>query len=501
MFVCSNRPIAYQLYKEIIALRPEWAEVKVCEEGATLTTKEKREIKPMERLKMVMTRGKDDEEALYKMLGTKEDRKELDRQFKNAKSNFKIAIVVDMWLTGFDVPFLDTIYVDKPIQRHSLIQTISRVNRRYAGKDKGLVVDYIGIKKQMNLALAQFGNLGNGVTIEEIQQAVVVVKDHLDLLGKMFHKFDTSHTFSGNALKQLHCLNMAAEFVQATEKQEKQFMYLVKRMKAAYDICCNSDAFTQLDRDTIHFYIAVRSIVFKLTKGDAPDLAQMNARVREMIEEAIKADGVEELFKLGDSGETEIDLFDDEFLEKINKIKLPNTKLKLLQQLLKKAIDDFKKTNKAKGADFAKMFKAIVDKYNDRKEQDVLVSNVLEDFTDEIIDLYESLKKEKASFADLGINFEEKAFYDILKAIAKKYDFEYPDEKLIPLSKAVKDVVDDKTKYTDWDNREDIKAELKVDLIMLLAEKGYPPITHDDVYTEIFEQAQNFKKYRSETRV
>ncbi len=500
MFVCSNRPIAYMLYKEVIALRPEWAEVKVCEEGATLTTKEKREIKPMARIKMVMTRSKDDEEALYKMLGTKDDRKELDRQFKNAKSNFKIALVVDMWLTGFDVPFLDTIYIDKPIQRHSLIQTISRVNRRYAGKDKGLVVDYIGIKKQMNLALAQFGNMGDGVTIEDIQQAVIVVKDHLDLLGKMFHKFDTSPYFSGNALKQLHCLNMAAEFVQTTEKQEKQVMYLVKRMKAAYDICCNSDAFTQLERDTIHFYIAVRSIVFKLTKGDAPDLAQMNARVREMIEEAIKADGVEEVFKLGDSGETEIDLFDDEFLEKIKKIKLPNTKLKLLQKMLKKAIDDFKKTNKAKGADFAKMFKALVDKYNDRKEPNVLVSNVLDDFTDEIIDLFEALKKEKASFADLGIDLEEKAFYDILKAIAKKYEFEYPDEKLIPLSKAVKDVVDDKTKYTDWDNREDIKAELKVDLIMLLAENGYPPISHDDVYKEIFEQAQNFKKYRNATR-
>jgi type I restriction enzyme R subunit len=500
MFVCSNREIAYMLYKEVIALRPEWAEIKVCEEGAKLTTKEKREIKPMARIKMVMTRGKDDEEALYKMLGTKDYRKELDRQFKNANSNFKIAIVVDMWLTGFDVPFLDTIYIDKPIQRHSLIQTISRVNRRYAGKDKGLVVDYIGIKKQMNLALAQYGNLGDGVAIEEIQQAVVVVKDHLDLLGKMFHKFDSSPYFSGNALKQLHCLNMAAEFVQATEKQEKRFMYLVKRMKAAYDICCNSDAFTQLERDTIHFYIAVRSIVFKLTKGDAPDLAQMNARVREMIEEAIKADGVEEVFKLGESGESEIDLFDDEFLEKIKKIKLPNTKLKLLQKLLKKAIDDFRKTNRAKGADFAKMFKALVDKYNDRKEQDVLVSNVLEDFTDEIIDLYEALKKEKASFSDLGIDFEEKAFYDILKAIAKKYEFEYPEEKLIPLSKAVKNVVDDKTRYTDWDNREDIKAELKVDLIMLLAENGYPPITHDEVYKEIFEQAQNFKKYRNENK-
>ena len=500
IFVSSNRTIAYRLYKEIIALRPEWAEIKVCEDGATLTKKEKREIKPMERIKMVMTRGKDDEETLYKMLGTKEYRKELDRQFKNAKSNFKIAIVVDMWLTGFDVPFLDTIYIDKPIQRHSLIQTISRVNRRYAGKDKGLVVDYIGIKTQMNLALAQYGNLGDGVTIEEIQQAVVVVKDHLDLLAKMFHKFDFSPYFSGNALKQLHCLNMAAEFAQVTEKQEKRFMYLVKRMKAAYDVCCNSDAFTKSERDTIHFYIAVRSIVFKLTKGDAPDLAQMNARVREMIEEAIKADGVEEVFRLGDSGESEIDLFDDEFLEKIKKIKLPNTKLKLLQKLLKNAINDFKKTNKAKGADFAKMFKALVDKYNERKEQDMLESNVLDDFADEIIDLYEALKKEKASFADLGIDFEEKAFYDILKAIAKKYEFEYPDEKLILLSKAVKEVVDDKTKYTDWDNREDIKAELKVDLIILLAENGYPPITHDSVYKEIFEQAQNFKKYRNESR-
>jgi len=155
--------------------------------------------------------------------------------------------------------------------------------------------------------------------------------------------------------------------------------------------------------------------------------------------------------------------------------------------------------NKAKGGDFAKMFKALVDKYNERKEQDLLVSNVLEDFTDEIIALYEALKKEKESYADLGIDFEEKAFYDILKAITKKYEFEYPEEKLIPLSKAVKDVVDDKTKYTDWDNREDIKAELKVDLIMLLAENGYPPITHDEVYEDIFDQAQNFKKYRNDT--
>jgi type I restriction enzyme, R subunit len=499
MFVCSSRPIAYELYKEIIALCPEWAEVKVCEEGAILSDKDRREIKPMERIKMVMTRGQDDPKVLYDLLGSKDYRKELDRQFKTEKSNFKIAIVVDMWLTGFDIPSLDTLYIDKPVQRHNLIQTISRVNRKYGNKEKGLVVDYIGIKKQMNLALAQYSK-ADSTNIEEIQQSIVVVKDHLDLLARLLHRFDMNPYFSGKPLEQLHCLNMAAEYVQVTDKIEKRFMALAKRLKAAYDICCGSDAFTQSERDHIHFYMAVRSIVFKLTKGDAPDLAQMNARVQEMIKEALQSDGVEEIFKLGKDGTKEVDLFDEEYLAKLEKIKMPNTKIRLLQQLLKRAIEDFRKVNKAKAADFSKMFKALVDKYNERKEQDVLVSNVLEDFTDEIIDLYQALKKEKESFADLGIDFEEKAFYDILKSLAHKYDFEYPVEKLIPLSKKVKEVVDDKAKYTDWSRRNDIKAELKADLIILLAEYGYPPVDRDEVYKEIFEQAENFKKYRNENR-
>jgi type I restriction enzyme R subunit len=500
MFICSSRPIAYELYKEIIALRPEWKKALACEQGASLSQAEQREIKPMERIKMVMTRGKDDPKDLYDQLGTKEYKKELDRQFKNEKSNFKIAILVDMWLTGFDVPSLDTMYIDKPIHRHTLIQTISRVNRRYGEKQKGLVVDYIGIKKQMNLALAQYSKTDRA-NIEEIEQSIVVVRDHLDLLTRMFHSFDQTPYFSGKPLEQLHCLNMAAEFVQLTEAMEKRFMGLVQRLKAAYDVCSASDEFSWKERDLIHFYLAVRSIVFKLTKGDAPDTARMNARVREMIKNALQSDGVEEIFKLGQDGGKEIDLFNDDFLKKIEKIKLPHTKIKLLQQLLKKAIENFKKVNKAKGADFSRMFKALVDRYNERREQDVLVSSVLDDFTDEIMDLYQALKKEKESFADLGIDFEEKAFYDILKSLALKYDFVYPEAKLIPLSKAVKEVVDDKARYTDWDRREDIKAELKADLIILLADHGYPPVDRDEVYKEIFEQAENFKKYQSRAGV
>jgi type I restriction enzyme R subunit len=499
MFVCADRLIAYELYKNVIELRPAWGEEKASEEGADLTEKEKKEIKPMQRVKLVMTRSKDDPEELYKLLGTKQYRKELDRQFKNEKSNFKIAIVVDMWLTGFDVPSLDTIYIDKPIQRHNLIQTISRVNRKYEKKDKGLVVDYIGIKRQMNLALAHY-NKADSKNFEDVEQSVVIVKDHLDLLAKIFHQFDSSKYFKGKPLEQLHTLNMAAEFVQITQDLENRFMYLVKRMKAAYNICVGSDEFSQDQRDHIHFYLAVRSIVFKLTKGTAPDTAQMNAKVRNMIKEAIESEGVEEIFALGSDKATEIDLFDEDYLAKLDKIKLPNTKIKLLQKLLAKAIEDFKRVNKVTGVDFSKRMQALVEKYNERKESDVLRSEVLEDFTNEIIELYYELRKERESFVELGIDFEEKAFYDILKALTIKYDFLYPDDKLLELAKKVKVVVDDKAKYTDWNKRDDIKAELKADLIVLLAESDYPPIDRDEVYKEVFEQAENFKKYQKIVR-
>ncbi len=336
MFVCSSREIAYEFYKNVIALRPEWNEIKVAADDVELSEEEEqKKIKPMERIKMIMTRGKDDDDTMYKLLGTSDYRKTLDTEFKNAASNFKIAIVVDMWLTGFDVPFLDSIYIYKPIQQHNLIQTISRVNRKYEGKNKGLVVDYIGIKKQMNLALAKY-NKGDEDNFEDIAESLIIVRNHLDLLAKLFHTFDSSKYFKGTTIEQLNTLNMAAEFAQQTKEFETRFMGLVKRLKAAYDICVGSERLLQDEKDHTHFYLAVRSIVFKLTRGDTPDTAQMNARVREMIKDALQSDGVQEIFKLGNEDETEQDLFDEDYLAKIDKIKLPNTKIKLLQQLLQK---------------------------------------------------------------------------------------------------------------------------------------------------------------------
>jgi type I restriction enzyme R subunit len=496
MFVCSTREIAFELYKNIISIRPEWDEIREAEEGAILSDKDKRELKPIERIKLIATRGQDDSEDLYNLLGTKEYRKELDRQFKNEKSNFKIAIVVDMWLTGFDVPFLDSIYIDKPIQRHNLIQTISRVNRKFEGKHKGLVVDYIGIKNQMNLALKQYSE-GDKDNFEDIAESLIIVRNHLDLLEKLFHTFDNSKYFNGSTIEQLNNLNQAAEYVQQTKEFETRFMGLVKRLKAAYDICAGSEQLTQKERDYTHFYLAVRSIVFKLTKGNAPDTAQMNARVREMIKDALQSEGVQEIFKLGDENETEQDIFDEDYLSKIDKIKLPNTKIKLLQQLLSKVISEIKKVNRVKGIDFTKKMEALVERYNNRDVNDILRSEVYEEMAEALTNMIWEVHKEFSAGDELGINFEEKAFYDILKELCIKYDFKYPNGKMIELAKSVKDLVDGQAKFPDWNKRDDIKSALKVGLILLLDEYGYPPVERDEVYNEIFEQAENFKKNRN----
>ena len=492
MFVCANRLIAYAFYLNLMELRPEWKEKRKVPEGMELSEKEEKELKPIEKVRLVMTRNKDDEKNLYDMLGTKEDRKELDRQFKNVKSNFKIAIVVDMWLTGFDVPCLDTIYIDKPIQQHTLIQTISRVNRVYEGKDRGLIVDYIGIKKNMNIALRKYTNFEKE-ELDDISQVVTIVLDQLEVLDQMFHKFNAKYYYMGSPVEQLNCLNRAVEYVQMTQDLELRFMAAVRKMKQAFNLCSSSERFTDADIEKVHFYQAVRSVLFKLTKGEAPDISQMNAKVRELLDSAIQSDGIEELFETGKH--IDIDIFSDEYMARIEKIHMPNTKIKALQRLLSYAIEEFKRVNKIKSIEFAERMKAVVETYNNRRRDEAFANEVLNDVANQLADLIHELKAERNSFKNVGIDYEEKAFYDILFAVSKKYEFEYPNDKMIELSKEIRIVVDDKAKYTDWSTREDIKANLQVDLIILLDKYGYPPVTIDDVYKEVLEQAENFKKY------
>ena len=222
----------------------------------------------------------------------------------------------------------------------------------------------------------------------------------------------------------------------------------------------------------------------------------MNARVREMIKNALQSEGVEEVVKLGneDNESNEIDIFDEDYINKVNNLKLPNTKIKLLQNLLSRAIESIKKINKIQGVDFSNKMEKLVEKYNDRDKNDILNSEIFEEIADELTRLIYEIQEEFFAGEELGISYEEKAFYDILKSLCVKYNFTYPEDKLITLATEVKELVDNKAKFVGWNERENIKAGLKVDLILLLDKFGYPPVERDEVYYEIFEQAENFKK-------
>lgn len=193
----------------------------------------------------------------------------------------------------------------------------------------------------MNLALKKYTNFESD-EFEGVEQSITIVKDQLDVLAQMFHNFNSTDYFNGSPKEQLACLNRAVEYVQLTEDLETRFMAAVKRMKQAFNLCSSSEAISDKEKDYLHFYCAVRSILFKLTKGDAPDISQMNARVRELLEGAIQSDGIEELFETGKH--ISVDIFSDEYLDKINAIQLPNTKIKVLQRLLSQAIDEYKKS-------------------------------------------------------------------------------------------------------------------------------------------------------------
>ena len=498
MIVCSNRSIAWNLYQAIIKLRPEWEEVKECIEGETLTDKEREEIKPMPRISLVMTRDKDDEPKLYQHLGTDEYRKTLDKQFKAVKSNFKIAIVVDMWITGFDVPSLDTMYCFKPLQMHTLVQTISRVNRVYPGKEKGLVVDYLGIKRQMNAALSHYaGGKVDGHSLDTIEQSLKVVKDELDIIRRQFHKFDWHNYFTTDGIEQVNVLNSAVEYVLRTKESETKFMQHCKKMKAAFAICCNSDLISKEEDDDIHFFFAVRSIIFKLTKGDSADATKMNRHVAGMIKDALISETVEEIANIGVNAESEIDLLSSEYMKRLSQLPEKNTKVKLMEQLLKKVIESVRKVNKQKGVDFTQRLEDIVKRYNDRSDDAALANDVIDDVVQQMLDLMEDVKDSRTAGDEIGLSFQEMAFFDILKAVAIKYDFiaDFPDDKLSELAKQVKVLVEQQATVADWNNRDDIKAELKMNIIILLATAGYPPKIHDEVFKEILEQAENFKRH------
>ncbi len=496
MIVCADRKTAFSLLQIILELRPEWGVPHRAEDESALTEEQLDRLVPLPKINLVATQGANDEEDLKAACGTKERHKMLDKQFKNTASNFKIAIVVDMWITGFDIPSLAVMYIDKPLQKHTLVQTISRVNRVFEGKDRGLLVDYIGIQKAMIEAVKRYGT-AQGNPTDNLDTTLAIFCNQLALINELLCNFDSTDYFKGEPLERLLCLNRAAEYVQELKDRQTRFMDLSRKMKAAYAICAPAGVLTELEMSCAQFYMAVRSIIYKQTLGDAPDAETMNRHVEEMVRAAISCTGVEDIVDNPKS----LDFFSEEFEDKLKKVKSPISKFNALLKLLQSAISSYGHVNKVKAIEFAERLRAVVEKYNTRDSL-AFVNEVVGDFVDnlskKLLGILRDLQEDQTSFEKLGITFEEKAFYDILVSVRDKHGFEYPDEKCLELAKAIKGQVDDKVKYADWANSNTIRNKLAMELTILLYRNGYPPEWNEEVFNKVMEQTENFKKYNAE---
>ena len=497
MIVCADRLVAYHLYEELIKVRPDWAVAKKCDDERKLTKEQLDKLPNVAKLNLVATRGETDRDKgydkLYNLCGTKEYRSKLDEYFKNDDSNFKIAIVVDMWITGFDVPSLAVMYIDKPLQKHTLIQTISRVNRVFEGKDQGLIVDYIGIKDEMMEAIKIYGGPQQS-PVDEISITLGIFRNHLKLIDDLLCNFNATNFYVGSPLERLKCLNFGAEYIQSSKEMELRFMSLSRKLKAAYGIVFPTGELTEAEINKAQFYLAIRSIIYKQTKPDVPDAEMMNAVVEEMVRKAISCTGVENIVDVNKS----VDLFSEEFEKQLSAIDMPITKFNALMKLLKKAISGYGKINKVKSIEFDERLRKVVEIYNTRDKL-VFTSEVVADFvnelSDELIKIFKDLEEDKTSFEKMGITYEEKAFYDILVKVRDDHGFVFEDEKCIDLAKKIKVLVDDNLQYADFFKRDDIKNLLNEKLTVLLYKNGYPPEWDEEVFEKVMEQAENFKKF------
>ena len=520
MVVCSSRPLAYQVYEEFRKIRPGWFEPKGYFDDGHVGEKEKSQLKDVPFINLVGTQGTNDPKEMYEAFGDKLHREELATQFKLEHSNFRIAIVVDMWITGFDVPNLCVMYNDKPLQKHTLVQTISRVNRNYQSptgvkKEYGLIVDYIGIYENMRAAMKRYGGDVEATTPDELETAKGVFDAELAALREMMVGCDLSDFFGNDARKRLFALQRGAEYVLSFPKHEgekvsflSRFKGHLKRLKQAYDICHPAGALSKEEIEWAQMLIAIGGFIRKATDSQH-DVASMNRHVEQMVKEAISCTGVESLLDTDKDPEL---IFSEDFEDRLKEVKLPNTKFQMLVKMMKRAIREYSRVNKLAAKKFDEMLAEIVKEYNNR-DSNVFANKVagevheavmkevekkVEGLTGKILELFKALKTDKEKFKALGITFEEKAFYDILVAVRDDNKFEYADEKCLDLAKKIKALIDNSTIYADWINNKKLRARLNVEIINLLYVNGYPPEWHDKVYDRVMEQVDNFKRHAPE---
>lgn len=535
MVVCSNRKIAYALLLKFKDKFPEWFEEKKVPEGTDITDEELKGLKPTPFIAMVSSVGKNDEQNMYNYLGgVKNDKRseELDAAFKQEKSNFRIVIVVDMWITGFDVPCLTYLYNDKPLKKHLLIQTISRVNRKYPGKEYGMVIDYIGIRDNMREAMKLYGgNTSVAPTSDDVEQATSVFREELEVLKNMFTGYDLTPfiNMECNPIDRYRLLAKAAEYVfvsiqelQSEGKNDPQtvsfktyFLKTVKRMRMAFDICQPSGYLGEEESALAQCFMAIAGFVRKMSGTSEVDTDSMNRAVSKMVEEALKYNQVESVLE---SGEEE-DIFSPEYFEKLSDVKMPATKLELLVKMLRKQIKEYGKVNRLAAKTYQEMLEKTIAEYHERRKhlsaeeageaQEQVSENIIKIATEQALAILRAMDENRESFRKIGLTFEEKAFYDILVSMCDQYNFEYGTDKEVDgivindkcknLAIKVKEIIDTKSSFADWLNNQNVRDQLKLEIKICLVKNGYPPQYSPEVFKKVMEQVENFEEYSGET--
>ena len=532
MVVCSSRQIAFELLKRFQDKYPEWFEKKKVPDGVRASEEELRELKPMPFMAMVASVGSNDKMDMYNYLGgVKNDKRseDLDVAFKQDKSNFHIAIVVDMWITGFDVPALTYMYNDKPLKKHLLIQTISRVNRKYPGKDYGFIIDYIGIRENMREAMKVYGgNNSVAPTADDVEQATSVFREELFVLKNLFAGYDLTPFLDpeGDPALRYKLLAKAAEyvFISTQELQRESnggksiekvsfktyFLKTVKRMRAAYDICQPSGELDERESALAQCFMAIAGFVRKMNGTSEVDTDTMNRRVAKMVEEALRYGEVESILE---NGEQE-DIFSPEFFERLSDIKLPASKLELLVKMLRNQISEYSKTNQMAAKKFQEMLEETIRQYHERRKhlteeeageaQEVTSEEIIRNATEQALRILKEMNADRESFRKIGLTFEEKAFYDILMALRDEYNFEYGTDQKIKgvlvndkckaLAKKIKEIIDTKSSFADWLNNQIVRDQLKFDIKVCLIKNGYPPQYSPEVFRKVMEQVENFEE-------
>jgi len=465
MIVCMSRKIAAKLYYQIIGLAPELKE----------------------QIALVVTESNKDSEEERKLFKDKAYRENAAKEFKRKDGSIKIAIVVDMWLTGFDVTDLDVMYIDKPMKGHNLMQAIARVNRVNVGKESGLIVDYIGIKRSLEEALNTYTARDKELNLRDIQDtAKSILEEKLSILDEMFFHVDKKGFFGGTNFVRLKAIQNGADFVLSTEDIKKAYLQLTKQLKDAYVVSIGI-----LDEDykkKVLYYLAVRHFVQKVERGNLPTNItpeSINKHVEELIAEAIKGDEVEILTKVEDAEQNRDiwDLLSEEKVEKLRQSQPPHVFIKIMERLLKEAVREYRGYNLVKAKEYSERLRKLLEAYNTREDDlktDMTIVGLIA-FSQEMVEDEAYAKKN-------NLTGRERAFYDAL--VANKSAVELmSDDILRVMAMELKAIVEEYA-TVDWSKKKDTRAKMRMQIKRLLKKYNYPPDYTEEAISRVVDQAE-----------